>query len=142
MSYFILKSYKDRAVPCVRHCHTGYDIFHCYSMKHMVTLHWITVEYAVFRIKKCLTNGTLRSLYSLEKWLHNRICYPSNRSKQIQETYIAGTQYTRHQHYMLHRQQVIVFEAMHAVFHSNFAAYIVCRRCKPCEFLGFVWTDC
>ena len=27
-------------------------------------------------------------------------------------------------------------------FHSNFAAYIVCRRDKPCEFPGFVWTDC
>ena len=36
--------------------------------------------------------------YSPEKWLHNRICYPSNRSKQIQEThsaYSAGTPYTR-----------------------------------------------
>ena len=28
------------------------------------------------------------------------------------------------------------------VFYSNFAAYIVCRRHKPCEFLWFVWTDC
>ena len=27
-------------------------------------------------------------------------------------------------------------------FHSNFAAYIVCLRYKPCEFPGFVWTDC
>ena len=26
-------------------------------------------------------------------------------------------------------------------FHSNFATYIVCRCYKPCEFLGFVWTD-
>ena len=36
--------------------------------------------------------------YSPEKWLYNEICYPSNRSKQIQEThmaYSAGTQYTR-----------------------------------------------
>ena len=36
--------------------------------------------------------------YSLEKWLHNWICYPSNRSKQIRETHTAdsaGTQYTR-----------------------------------------------
>ena len=31
-------------------------------------------------------------------------------------------------------------EAMYFVFHSNFAAYIVCWRYKPCEFLGFVWT--
>ena len=27
-------------------------------------------------------------------------------------------------------------------FYSNFAAYIVYRRYKPCEFLWFVWTDC
>ena len=52
--------------------------------------------------------------YSPEKWLHNWICYPSNRSKQIQETHTAyspGTQYTRQslnekQHTWLHRQQV------------------------------------
>ena len=31
---------------------------------------------------------------------------------------------------------------MYVVFHSNFAACIVCRRYKPCEFLGLVWTDC
>ena len=28
------------------------------------------------------------------------------------------------------------------LFHSNFAAYIVCRRYKLCEFLEFVWTNC
>ena len=39
-------------------------------------------------------------------------------------------------------QTVIGYKAMYVVFHSNFAAYIVCRRYKPCEFLGFVWTDC
>ena len=33
-------------------------------------------------------------------------------------------------------------EAMCVVFHSNFAAYIVCRHCKPCEFPAFAWTDC
>ena len=27
------------------------------------------------------------------------------------------------------------------VFHSNLAAYIVCRRYKPCEFPEFVWID-
>ena len=40
----------------------------------------------------------LRIANSLEKWLHNRIYCPSNRSKQIQEThtaYNASTQYTR-----------------------------------------------
>ena len=31
-------------------------------------------------------------------------------------------------------------EAKFIVFPSNFAAYIVCRCNKPCEFLGFVWT--
>ena len=31
---------------------------------------------------------------------------------------------------------------MYVVFHSNFAAYIVWRNYKPCEFPGFVWTDC
>ena len=36
----------------------------------------------------------------------------------------------------------IVCEAMYVVFHPNFAAFIVCRRYKPCEFLGLVWTDC
>ena len=34
------------------------------------------------------------------------------------------------------------YESMHVVFHSNFAAYIVCRCYKLWEFLGFVWTDC
>ena len=87
---------------------------------------------------------------SPKKLLYNGICYPSSRSKQIQEThmaYSAGTQYTRQslnetQHTWLHRQQVIVCEVMYAVFYSNFAAYIVCRRYKPCGFLGLVWTDC
>ena len=37
---------------------------------------------------------------------------------------------------------LIVCEAMCTVFHSNFAAQIVCRHYRPCEFLGFVWTDC
>ena len=37
---------------------------------------------------------------------------------------------------------LVVCEAMYAVFHSNFAAYIVCWRCKPCEFLGLIWPDC
>ena len=34
-----------------------------------------------------------------------------------------------------HATRDIVCEAMYVVFHSNFAAYIVCRRYKPCEFL-------
>ena len=45
-------------------------------------------------------------------------------------------------HCFTDRQTVIGYEAMYVGFHSNFAAYIVCRRYKPCEFPGFVWTDC
>ena len=94
--------------------------------------------------------GGYRACNSPEKWLHNRIYCPSNRSKQIQETHMAystSTQYTRQslndkQRTWLHRRQLFVCEAMYVVFHSNFAAYVVCRRYKPCEFLGFVWTDC
>ena len=56
-------------------------------------------------------SGVQRS-YSPGKLCHNRICCPSNRSKQVQEThtaYIADTQYTRQswnekQHTWLHRQ--------------------------------------
>ena len=40
-------------------------------------------------------------------------------------------------HGFTERQTVIGYEAS-----SNFAAYIVCRRYKPCEFPRFVWTDC
>ena len=68
-------------------------------------------------VHKCFMSKWLREhiiLYLPEKWLHNWIYYPSNRSKQIQEThtaYSAGTQYTRQslnekQHTWLHRQQV------------------------------------
>ena len=39
-------------------------------------------------------------------------------------------------------QTVIGYEAMYVAFLSNFAVYIVCRRYKPCEFPGFVWTSC
>ena len=60
--------------------------------------------------------GYMHHRYSPEKWLHNWIYYPSNRSKQIQEThtaYSAGTQYTRQslnekQHTWLHKQQLSV----------------------------------
>ena len=94
--------------------------------------------------------ATILFPYSPEKWLYNRMYCPSNRFKQIQETHMAysvGTQYTRQslnekQHTWLHKQTVIVCEAMYVVFHSNFAAYIVCQSHKPCEFPGFVWTYC
>ena len=82
---------------------------------------------------------------SLGKWLHNWIIYPSNRSKQIQETHMAcsgGKQYKLQSlNEKQEKQTSYVCEAMYVVFHSNFAAYIVCHRYKPCEFLGFVWTD-
>ena len=42
---------------------------------------------------------------------------------------------------MASQTKLSVSEAMYVVFHSNFAAYIVRRCFKPCEFLGFVWTD-
>ena len=45
-------------------------------------------------------------------------------------------------HTWLLKQSVIGYEAMYVVFHSNFAAFIVCQRYKPCGFPGFVWTDC
>ena len=144
--------------------------------------------------------------YSPEKLCHNRICYPSNRSKQVQEThtaFIADKQYTRQslnekQHTWLHRQchewhvaekvnqstmvEVIArrslrINTLHTELrpsieshhrptvsviapwrtllggslhnnsnfqgvYSNFAVCSVCRWCKPCEFLGFVWTGC
>ena len=91
-------------------------------------------------------------LNSPEKWLHNWICYPSNRSKQIQEThtaYSACTQYTRQslnekQHTWLHRQQVNWLSVNPCVLSSaqTLSRSLVCRHCRPCEFLGFVWTDC
>ena len=40
------------------------------------------------------------------------------------------------------RQTVVGYEAIYVLFHTNFAASIVCRRYQPCEFPGFVWTDC
>ena len=62
--------------------------------------------------KLIMTDRNKKSHYSPEKLCHNRICCPSNRSKQVQEThtaYIADTQYTRQslnekQHAWLHRQ--------------------------------------
>ena len=38
--------------------------------------------------------------------------------------------------------KVWVKKNTHGFTEDNFAAYIVCRRFKPCEFLGYVWTDC
>ena len=43
--------YRDCAVPYVRHFHMGYSIFHCDSMKNNLLLHWITMEYAMSRMK-------------------------------------------------------------------------------------------
>ena len=110
---------------------------------------WLTsLNWKYRKINKWYTNKI--AVNSPEKWLYNKIYCPSNRSKQIKEThtaYGAGTQYTRQslnekQHTWLHRQTVIDCEAMYAVLHSNFAAFIVRQRYKPCGFPGFVWTDC
>ena len=43
--------YRDCAVPYVRHFHTGYGIFHSDSKRYNLMLHWITMEYAVSRLK-------------------------------------------------------------------------------------------
>ena len=43
--------YRDCAVPYVRHFHMGYGKFHCDLMKGNLTLHWITIEYAVSCMK-------------------------------------------------------------------------------------------
>ena len=86
-----------------------------------------------FSFQRCLFH-----VNSPEKWLHNRIyCYcPSNRSKQIQETHTARAP----AHNVCGK--VWLKKSTHGFTEDNFAAYIVCRRYKPCEFLGFVWTDC
>ena len=110
----------------------------------------ITNTLFVWKVCHCTIGWMTLKMNSPKKWLHNRIYCPGNRSKQIKEThtaYYAGTQYTRQslnekEHTWLHRQTVIVCGAMYIVFLSNFAAYIVCRSYKRCEFLGFVWTDC
>ena len=44
--------------------------------------------------------------------------------------------------YNTHGFTDIQLSSVKPCIHSNFAAYIVCRRYKPCEFSGFVWTDC
>ena len=60
---------------------------------------------------------------SPEEWLHNKISYPSNRSKQILEThraYSAGTQYTR--------QSLNEKTHTHKLLSVNLIMYTVCRR--------------
>ena len=74
---------------------------------------------------------------------------PSNRSKQIRETHTAdsaGTQYTRQS---LNEKQPTCMASQTTtclcsmlIFIQTLPRIIVCRRCQPCEFLGFVWTDC
>ena len=75
-------------------------------------LHDLMTAQMATRLKLGSFEHKKRSLYSPEKWLHNRINCPCNRSKHIKEThtaYSAGTQYTRQslnekQHTWLHRQ--------------------------------------
>ena len=52
----------------------------------------------MYQQSKAWQNGHPNDNNSPEKLCHNRICCPSNRSKQVQEThtaYVADTQYTR-----------------------------------------------
>ena len=61
--------------------------------------------------------------YSPEKWLHNRIYYPSNRSKQIKEihtAYSTDTQYTR---------QSLVVVVLRSPIHAN----------EPSEYNGMLY---
>ena len=53
--------------------------------------------------------------------------------------YCFGSKYTVWQSLNDKITNIIVYEAMCLVFHSMFAACIVSRRNKTCEFLGFVW---
>ena len=89
-------------------------------------------------------------LNSPEKWLHNRICYPSNPSRQIKEThtaYSAGTPYTR-QSWMKNNMhaftdnKVLCVKPCMQFFIQTLPRVFVCRLYQPCEFLEFVWTDC
>ena len=76
-----------------------------------LTVGWVVVSSNDSQTQQ--TKGPHKAaVYSPEKLCHNRICCPSNRSKQVQEThtaYISDTQYTRQslnekQHTWLHRQ--------------------------------------
>ena len=44
-------NYRDSTVPYMSHFHMGYGICHCDSMKNDLMPHWITMEYAVSRMK-------------------------------------------------------------------------------------------
>ena len=63
-----------------------------------------------------------------------------NKSKKV--SHYTWQSLNKKQYTWLHRQPVIICEAMYVVFHLDFAAYIVNSRYDPCEFPGFVWTDC
>ena len=82
-------------------------------------------------------------LYSPEKWLHNRVYRPSNWSKQIQEIHTAcsaGSQYTwqslnKKQYTWLHRETVILCEAMYVVFHQTLPRILWTRAMTRVSFL-------
>ena len=77
-----------------------------------ISVHLVLIYTSAFSNVSLVLALNIKLLYSPEKLCHNRICCPSNRSKQVQEThtaYIADTQYTRQslnekQHTWLHRQ--------------------------------------
>ena len=89
--------------------------------------------------------------YLPEKWLYNRIYCPSNRSKQIKETHtaysagihnVSGKVWMKNNIHGFTDRQLSAVKPCTLFFIQNFAAYIVYRRYKPCEFPGIVWTDC
>ena len=52
-----------------RHCHTGYSIFHCDSMKYDLMFSWITMKYAVSRMKMPHIRESVTSLLTvLDQW--------------------------------------------------------------------------
>ena len=76
--YKIPLCYRDCAVPYLRYFHTGYGIFYCDSMRHKVTLHWITMKYAlapyenvsgtVLRNLCIISNQTSATLMGVTDW--------------------------------------------------------------------------
>ena len=99
-------------------CH---QIFRYWVLGTREVVSWMApLSFRIFVLSKFnVTALFLLLLNSQEKWLHNWISYPSNRSKQILDThaaYSAGTQYQRQslnekQHTWLQRQKLVVCEA-------------------------------
>ena len=65
-----------------------------------------------------------------------------NKSKKFTRLTVYVAKFDRKTTYMASQMESYQLWNHVCCFHSNFAAYIVCRCYKPCEFPGFVWTDC